>query len=268
MSLRALRRGPAVGTMAGVSSVETKVEVAGVLERDRELERIGSALMLRLLVRVGCCWWRAPRGLARRRWRWRLWMGAVAGGARVRAAGRELERDFAYGVVRQLFDPVVRAAGSADRGRLLEGAGGAAAALHIASDGTDGASGSEFATLHGLYWLVANLSDDGPMLLVVDDAHWSDVASLRFLAFLAPRLVELPMLLLMCARPDEWEPERLFAGTASDVAMRPLIPAPLSGEACAQMVRDRFDEHADEDLLRGVSHRYRRQSVLVARAAR
>jgi hypothetical protein len=104
-----------------------------------------------------------------------------------RAAGRELERDFPFGVVRQLFDPVLRAAGRADRERLLEGAGGAAAALHLASDGTESASGSEFATLYGLYWLVANLTDNGPLLLVVDDAHWSDVASLRFLAFLGKR---------------------------------------------------------------------------------
>ncbi len=100
--------------------------------------------------------------------------------------------------------------------------------------------------MYGLYWLVANLSDEGPLLVVVDDAHWSDVASLRFLAFLAPRLVELPVLLLICARPDEWEPERLFAGTASDVATRPVAPAPLSGEACAVLVRARFDGGVDE----------------------
>jgi hypothetical protein len=141
---------------------------------------------------------------------------------------------------------VLRAAGPEDRERLLEGAGGAAAALRLSSSGAEGVSGAEFATWHGLYWLVANLSDDGPLLLVVDDAHWSDVASLRFLAFLAPRLVELPVLLLLCARPDAWEPERLFAGTASDVASRPLTPLPLSAEACAALVRDRFPEPVDE----------------------
>ena len=54
------------------------------------------------------------------------------------------------------------------------------------------------------------------------------------------------MLLLICARPDEWEPERLFAGTASDVASRPLTPLPLSAEACAALVRARFHEPVDE----------------------
>ena len=119
-------------------------------------------------------------------------------------------------------------------------------ALHLAAGGAEGAPGSEFGTLHGLYWLVANLSDEGPLLLVVDDAHWADRASLRFLAFLAPRLVELPVLLLICARPEEWEPETLLAATASDAAVRPLIPSPLSPAGCAVLVRARFGGLVDE----------------------
>ena len=170
-------------------------------------------------------------------------------GVRVfRAAGRELEQDFPYGVVRQLFDPVLRSAGPPDRERLLEGAAAATAALGLALGQAEGGNGSEFAALHGLYWLVANLSDEGPVLLVVDDAHWADVASLTFLAFLAPRLVELPVMLLLCARPDEWEPEVLFAATASDVGTRPLTLLPLSSEACAAFVRARFDEPVDDAL--------------------
>ena len=48
-----------------------------------------------------------------------------------------------------------------------------------------------FAVLHGLYWLCADLATERPLALVVDDAHWADGASLRFLAFLLPRLEEL-----------------------------------------------------------------------------
>ena len=42
--------------------------------------------------------------------------------------------------------------------------------------------------MHGLYWLTANLAARQPVLIVVDDAHWADAASLRWLAYLAGRL--------------------------------------------------------------------------------
>jgi DNA-binding NarL/FixJ family response regulator len=233
--------------MGGVSTVGAQLDVVGVLERERELARIGSALEAAIAGAGGVLLVEGPAGIGKTTLALAAGDEARSRGLRVlRAAGRELERDFAYGVVQQLFDPVLRAAGPGDREHLLEGAGGAAAALHLASNDAGGVSGSEYATLHGLYWLVANLSDEGPLLLVVDDGHWSDVASLRFVAFLAPRLVELPVLLLICARPDEWEPERLFAGTASDVASRPLTPLPLSADACAALVRNRFQEPVDE----------------------
>jgi predicted ATPase len=227
--------------------VDKSGELTGLLERERELERIGVALGDAVAGVGGVLLVEGPAGIGKTA------LGRVAGGeARsrgmrvLRAAGSQLEQEFPYGVARQLVDPVLRAVGPADRGRLLEGAGAAVAALHLAADGTQGASGSEFATLHGLYWLVANLSDEGPLLLVVDDAHWADRASLRFLAFLAPRLVELPVLLLICARPEEWEPETLVAMTASGAAVRPLIPSPLSPAGCAVLVRARFGGLVDE----------------------
>ena len=227
--------------------VDKSGELAGLLEREQELERIGVALGDAVGGVGGVLLVEGPAGIGKTA------LGRVAGGeARsrgmrvLRAAGSQLEQEFPYGVVRQLVDPVLRAAGPADRGRLLEGAGAAAAALHLAAGGAEGAPGSEFGTLHGLYWLVANLSDDGPLFLVVDDAHWADRASLRFLAFLAPRLVELPVLLLICARPEEWEPEMLLAATASDAAVRPLIPSPLSPAGCAVLVRARFGGRVDE----------------------
>ena len=266
---RACGAGGGRGEWPGVQHVATKRDVVGVLERERELERIGSALEGAIAGEGGVLLVEGSAGIGKTTLA--LTAGDQGRSRRMRvlrAAGRELERDFPYGLVRQLFDPVLRAAGPADRERLLEGVGGAAAALHLASDGGEGAPGSEFATLYGLYWLVANLSDEGPLLLVVDDAHWADVASLRFLSFLAPRLVELPVLLLICARPDEWEPESLFAGTASDVATQPVVPAPLSREASAVLVRARFHGPVDDAFCVGVSHRYRRQSVPVAGAAR
>lgn len=48
--------------------------------------------------------------------------------------------------------------------------------------------------------LVSSYADDGPVLLLVDDAHWIDHASLEVLGFLARRLDGEPVTLLAAAR--------------------------------------------------------------------
>ena len=57
--------------------------------------------------------------------------------------------------------------------------------------------------LHGLYWLVANLAERSPLVLLVDDAHWLDPASARFLVYLSRRIDSLPVLLAVAARGGE-----------------------------------------------------------------
>ena len=57
--------------------------------------------------------------------------------------------------------------------------------------------------MHGLYWLTVNLADAQPLLVTVDDAHWADVASLRWLIYLARRLVGVPLALVLATRPAE-----------------------------------------------------------------
>src|SRR5947199_45607 len=58
-------------------------------------------------------------------------------------------------------------------------------------------------TLHGLFWLTANVAELAPLLLAVDDLHWCDAPSLRFFAHLGRRLQGLPVLLLAGTRPSE-----------------------------------------------------------------
>ncbi len=57
--------------------------------------------------------------------------------------------------------------------------------------------------MHGLYWLTINLADSQPVLVTVDDAHWADVASLRWLIYLARRLAGVPLALVLATRPAE-----------------------------------------------------------------
>ena len=112
------------------------------------------------------------------------------------AAGAELERDFGFGVVEQLFGAVVRSGEAA----LEE----AVAPVFDAS----AAPVASHAILNGLFWLTAELA---PVLIVVDDAHWVDEPSLHFLEFLARRVEDLPILLVLGERPGEAGRDRVGA---------------------------------------------------------
>ena len=91
--------------------------------------------------------------------------------------------------------------------------------------------------MHGLYWLCANLAAERPLAVVVDDAHWADGASLRFLAFLLPRLEELAAAVLLGARPAEAGPsQELLAALTTDPATEVVTVAPLTIRAVATLV--------------------------------
>jgi DNA-binding CsgD family transcriptional regulator len=173
----------------------------------------------------------------------------LAAGARVlTASGSDLEHDFGFGVVRQLFE---RVAAESE----LEGAAALAApALGHASD----ASGDRFASLHGLYWLVANLASAQPLLLIVDDAQWADVPSLRFLAYLARRVAELPVALLVAARPPLPDEDRTILEAIAAEAQT-LAPAPLSESAIATLA----GESADPAFVTAVHHATAGNALLV-----
>src|SRR5512141_3084278 len=100
-------------------------------------------------------------------------LAAQRGMTVLHARGGELEQDFAWGVLRQLFDPPVGHVAVAERDALLAGAADLARpALGLeASDGSP--SETSFSTLHGLYWLTVNLAQRRPLMLVVDDLHWA-----------------------------------------------------------------------------------------------
>jgi DNA-binding CsgD family transcriptional regulator len=167
------------------------------------------------------------------------------------ARGGELEREFAWGVVRQLFDVVMRAP-AGQRGELLEGAA-ALARPALGIEAAESAVDVSYATLHGLYWLTVNLAQRRPLLLAIDDAHWADRPSLRFVAHLLPRLSELPILLLLASRPAGAEPgpaTELLARLASEPALISLRPAALSQTASGELVRDRLSRAASDDFCR------------------
>ncbi|HEX8104966.1 MAG TPA: AAA family ATPase, partial [Solirubrobacteraceae bacterium] len=166
-------------------------------------------------------------------------LGQDAGMSVLRARGSELDRDFGFGVVRQLFAREVMATPE-----LL--AGGAELAGPALAPGEGGSSADLVSSLEALHWLVVNLSARRPVLLLADDVHWADRPSLRWLVFLAERIEDVPVLLVAATRPAEpGADQELLDALATAPAARALRPAPLSEAATAALVRRHLPEAED-----------------------
>ena len=154
----------------------------------------------------------------------------------LRARGRELEAGMAFSVVRQLLEQPVLSASAGERRRLLTGpARAGASALGLAAGD---APASEFAAVHGLYWLCVNLADRQPLLLTVDDLQWVDGPSLSWLAYLGPRAAESPMLVVLTVR--EGDPRgraNSAAAAADDPSVHRMGLSALSLASVAALVR-------------------------------
>jgi DNA-binding CsgD family transcriptional regulator len=166
---------------------------------------------------------------------------AVERGLQVlRARGSELESDFAFGVIRQLYEPVLARASAAEQTVLLAGAAGPAARL-FAVDGGAGAGLSAdgaFAVLHGIYWLTSNLTLRSPVALIVDDVHWCDPSSVRALAYLAHRIGDLPAVMIVAMRPAEPDsPAALLDELRCQPNANRVILAELHQGSVARLVR-------------------------------
>jgi AAA ATPase domain len=105
---------------------------------------------------------------------------AIAGSAGMRvlaARGGEFEGEFAYGIVRQLFEPLLVSAAPDLRAELLSGPAALVEPLFGASQlaaSQGGPAEGSFAMLHGLYWLGANVALQRPTLVAIDDLHWAE----------------------------------------------------------------------------------------------
>jgi DNA-binding CsgD family transcriptional regulator/tetratricopeptide (TPR) repeat protein len=205
-----------------------------LLERERELAELDAALSQVETGAGSALAIEASAGLGKTRLLEHAREAADRAGMMVLSArATELERDFPFALVRQLFERPLAAIPEVERETLLEGSGAARGALGMnpRSDTHDA-----FAVLHGLYWVTAALAERKPLLLAVDDIHWADAGSLDYLGFLLPRLEELPVALVLASRPDEPEPPDGLGRVLADSLVRHLSPAPLSAEATTALL--------------------------------
>ena len=212
-----------------------------LLERGEELGTLGSLLDSaaggtgRLAVVEG------PAGIGKTEVLAAVRRNAADRGMQVFAArGSDLESEFAYGVVRQMFDQrVTREATEA--ASLLGGVASYAAPVFAAPgrahDAPEDPGPSPRALLHGLFWLVANVAERAPLLLAVDDAQWADPPSLRFVHYLGRRLDELPVaVVLTMKRVGPAHDMELIGRIAAEPEAVVLRLRPLSVEATHRLL--------------------------------
>jgi DNA-binding SARP family transcriptional activator len=218
--LTAPRRAPAPATAAPADLLERELELGEV---DAALHRTAGGVLLI----------EGPAGIGKTRLLSELQDRAQDGWRVYGARASLLEREYGFGVVRQLFegvDPAVLVGPAAPARAVLDDAG--------VSDGT-------FPVLAALFRLVEKLAGEGPLLLCVDDLQWSDPASLRFVAYLARRLAPVQVLLAATVRTGDPDADDALLG---EIAGEPhavsLRPRPLTGDATARLVRERMGEDA------------------------
>lgn len=178
----------------------------------------------------------------------------AVGGTRVlRANASSLEQDFAFGVVRQLLDPVLSSAAPEVRERWLDGVAGLARVVFEDNSppGTDPpASVAAEAVMQGLIAVIRNMSADQPLLILIDDLQWVDEPSLRWFAALAKRLDTVRVLMVATMREGDPRSDSPLVVEVNRFAARRLRPDSLSLAATAELVRRHTGEAPDEAFAR------------------
>jgi DNA-binding CsgD family transcriptional regulator len=223
---------------------------AGLLERDDALGRVAHATDE--VARTGCgrvLVVEGPPGIGKSRLLREVCERASAAGKRIlSASGAESESSLAFGVVRQLFAPLVD-----DESSRLGPSQGAAALARPAIDPTMKRSVTDVdldAVMYGLLSLCIPLAGEKGLLLSVDDAHWVDASSLQWIGYLARRVSELPVLIVLTARSPERQASSrgmLLNLTAQAETMRLL---PLSEQATATLLRRSLGPSLADDVCR------------------
>jgi DNA-binding CsgD family transcriptional regulator len=216
--------------------------VAGLLERERELEILRRALSAGAGGKGRAVMLEGSAGLGKSRLlETARELGAATGVSVLFARTEELEMALPWSLARTLLARGLEGIPASRRRRTLDSVPGGAADLLRPEWAASEATGDDavLRLAHGLMWLTAGLAERAPLALVIDDAHWADEPSLRFVAYLTARLAELPVALVIARRPRAPGAEPgLLDRVAGHPATQVLELRPLSEPAVAQLARE------------------------------
>lgn len=164
-------------------------------------------------------------------------MAESAGFAVVVARGYEYERDYAFGMLRQLIGNAQRDEGVNE----VSSNANVADELMAAFGGDDGQAANTFSIFEGCYWATVRAAETTPILIAIDDLQWCDRPSLEYLAYLVRRIESLPIVVAASVRPaDSSAGAAAVRELMSDPGRLSISPHPLSGGAATAMVAERL----------------------------
>ncbi len=99
-------------------------------------------------------------------------------------------------------------------------------------------------------WLAAECSEK-PIVLVLEDLHWGDLPSVKFVDSALRALHDKPLMVLALARP---EVKDLFPDLFADRGVQELRLKELSKKASEKLVRQVLGEAIDDDLVAQIVH--------------
>ncbi|UKY47848.1 helix-turn-helix transcriptional regulator [Streptomyces inhibens] len=160
-----------------------------------------------------------------------------------------LEQETVFGAVRQLFQPVIAPAGETARKSLPDSG---AAALQFLDDTVPappvpGGPDTTAATLSGLDKLAERLSDQQPLLLIIDSPQWIDPPSLRWLVQYIRRVNTGPVLVVVVTPTAEFRKhDPLLAELLHPSHCHTIVLGPLSVPDVQQLTQAVWrDENPD-----------------------
>lgn len=170
----------------------------------------------------------------------------------LRARASQLDRQFGFGVFRQLLDPVLAGLDEPERKRTLASAAGAQVLFHE-DPSADPLAEPEFAVLNGLFRLISKLAERSPLLLSIDDIQWADEPTVRALEFLTRRIDSMPVAILATERSSTFPSSTpALAAIRSDPATARIDLKRLSRDAADRVVISVTGTEPDADFLDSV----------------
>ncbi len=145
----------------------------------------------------------------------------------LRASCATQERDFEFGVVRQLLGPASTAP----------------------SPETTGGGQHDLVVRRDVLPAIVGMSAEQPLLILVDDLHGADTASATCLGQLGGRVAGLPVTIAVTVLDGDPGSERPLVREISDAATRVLRPGRLSAAAVRTVVRGELGERVDEEFV-------------------